>query len=159
MALPEMITDRTQADFLRWQSLRNKGFAAMTDAEKSEWLAGMKGAYKNTDLNRVGVALNYLRARIIDAAYPIMAFTAKTDWTNTDILTAADLGAYLEYVAAVRGAIAQWRTTPPVPEYSGGLTIQEANDIEQIALDIEEIINKMLAARFFCGDLYSGEVG
>lgn len=36
----------------------------MTAAEQAEWLTGMKGAYNAADLNRVGIALNYLAARL-----------------------------------------------------------------------------------------------
>ena len=56
-----LITDRTTADVARVHELAVKGYAGMTAAELAEWLAGMKGAYNDVDLNRVGTALNYLR--------------------------------------------------------------------------------------------------
>ena len=59
-----LVTDRTQADVERVRELAAKGFAAMTAAEQAEWLTGMKGAYNAADLNRVGIALNYLAARL-----------------------------------------------------------------------------------------------
>ena len=45
-----LVTDRTQADVERVRELAAKGFAAMTAAERAEWLAGMKGAYNAADL-------------------------------------------------------------------------------------------------------------
>lgn len=131
----------------------------MTSAERTEWAAGMKGAYKETDLNRVGGALNDLRDRLVEAHYlSPNAFAAKTSWTAGEVPTGADLTHYLFCVSAIRDAMAQFPTTPPTPEDTGGLSIQEANDIEQIALDIDQLIKNMLAARYYSGDLYSGEV-
>jgi len=155
-----LVTDRTAADLARWLDLRNKGYAKMTEAERAEWDAGnMKGAYNVSDLNRVGAALNYLRDRLAEASYlSQVAFVAKTDWTATDVPTASDLFSYLRYVSIIREALAQYATTPATPSYTGGLDYQEANDIERILLDVDMLINNMLAARYYCGELYSGEV-
>lgn len=155
-----LITDRTIADVSRWLYLRNKGYARMTEAEKAEWnAANMKGAYNVSDLNRVGEALNYIRDRLVGAKYlaPLI-FTAKTDWTAIDIPTAADLTAYLSYVSVIRGAMSRYSTTPAVPANTGGLDHQEANNIEQILIDVDQLITNMLAARYFCNELYCGEI-
>lgn len=154
-----LITDRTAADVARWRELRNKGYGNMTAEERAEWDAGAKGAYNTSDLNRVGEALNYLRDRLAEAHYmSVDAFSAKTDWTVADIPTAVDLTAYLGYVETVRAALAVLATTPPTPGNTGGLDYAEANNIEKILFDVDRLIKNMLAARYFCGDLYSGEV-
>lgn len=156
-----LITDRTAEDFKRWEYLRNKGFADMTAAEQSEWLAGnMKGAYHNKDLNRVGEALNYLRDRLNDAGYITHQtdFTAKTNWSVLSVPTAADLTYYLKCVSSIREAITLFANTPPAPIDTGALNIEEANNIEKILIDVETLINNMLAARFYCGDIYAGEI-
>lgn len=156
-----LVTDRTSADVKRWEYLRDKGFLNMTDAERAEWLAGnMKGAYNKGDLNRVGEALNYLRDRLIDANYITYQtnFTAKTNWTVASIPTAADLTHYLQCVANIRDAMAQFENTPPAPTDKGALTYTEANNIEQILIDVETLINNMLAARYYCGDVFAGEI-
>lgn len=155
-----LIFDRTYADFARWLELRNKGYENMTAAERAEWdAANMKGAYNASDLNRVGEALNYLRDRLAAASYlPSSIFTAKTDWTMADIPTASDLRNYLRYVSTIREAMAHFKTTPAVPEYTGGLDYQEANNIEKILFDVDQLITNMLAARYYCGELYGGEV-
>lgn len=160
MPLPTLVTDRTLYDVTRWRELRNKGYAAMTDTEKAEWdAANMKGAYNASDLNRVGTALNYVRDRLAVASY-IAAdeFTAKVDWNATDLPTAGDLTNYLSYVSTIREAMAQYSTTPPTPADTGALDYIEANNIEQIIIDVDALITKMLQARFFFGDLYCGEV-
>ena len=156
-----LITDRTSADVARWLYLRNKGYENMNAEERAEWNAAqMKGAYNPPyDMNRVGEGLNYIRDRLAEASYlPIATFSAKTDWTVADVPTASDLREYLACVETVRSAIAVLETTPETPANTGGLDYVEANNIEKILLDVERLIDNMLAARYFCGELYSGEI-
>lgn len=157
--LENLITDRTAADVSRWRQLRDKGYAAMTEAERAEWDAGtMKGAYNASDLNRVGNALNFVRDRLESVGHiAANAFEAKTDWTAADVPTAGDLTRYLGYVSAVAEALAKFPTTPQTPTDTGALDYTEANAIEQILIDVDRIITNMLAARFYCGELYAGE--
>ena len=155
-----LVTDRTAADLAHWLNLRNKGYANMTEAERAEWDAGnMKGAYNVSDLNRVGEALNYLRDRLAAASYlSKVAFIAKTDWTEADIPTTSNLFDYLRYVSVIREALAQYATTPATPTYTGGLDYQEANNIEKILVDVDQLITNMQAHRYYCGELFCGEV-
>jgi hypothetical protein len=154
-----LITDRTAADFQRWRTLRDKGVQNMTADELEEWKSGMKGAYNASDLNRVGEALHYLRDRLTKAGYlGYVIFNVRTDWTDTDIPTTAELTAYIKAVETVRAAMTQYRTTPTTPADTGSLDIQGANDIEKILIDIDELITKMQAVRFFGGDIYGGEI-
>lgn len=156
-----LITDRTTEDLRRWEYLRDKGFENMTADEQAEWLAGnLKGSYHNADLNRVGAALNYLRDRLNEAGYITYPtdFVAKTNWTITSIPTADELTYYLKCVYNVREAMAQFKTTPPAPTDTGALNIEEANNIEKILIDVETLINNMLASRLYCGDVYAGEI-
>ena len=55
-----LVTDRTQADVERAAELAAKGLNGMAPAELAEYLAGMKGAYTATDLNRVSEAVEYV---------------------------------------------------------------------------------------------------
>lgn len=156
-----LIINRTIEDVERWRMLRNKGYANMTASEKVEWLSRtMRGAYNHTDLNRVGSALNDLRDRLYDAGYIpyVKDFAAKTDWNINDIPTAADLTAYLNAVSIIRGAMARYSYTPVVPANVGSLSYSEANDIEKILSDVDILINNMIAARYYCGELFTGEV-
>ena len=156
-----LITDRTTADYKRWEYLRDKGFENMTDTERAEWLAdNMKGSYHKGDLNRVGECLNYLRDRLAEASYITypLDFKAKTNWTVTSIPTAEDLTYYLKSVSNIREAMAQFESTPPAPTDTGALSIEEANNIEKILIDVEILINNMLSARLYCADIYTGEI-
>lgn len=157
--LENLITDRTQADFERWRTLRDKGYAKMTAEEKAEFSEDMKGAYNASDLNRVGDALNYLRDRLTAAGYLFgNEFAAREDWADNEIPTGEQFTAYLKAVEVIRATLARKASTPPTPSDVGGLDIQGANDIEKILLDVEDQINKMLSARYFLNELYSGEI-
>ena len=156
-----LITDRTQSDLEYWQTLRDKGFENMTESERAEWLADdLKGAYHKGDLNRVGNALNYLRDRLAAAGYITYQtdFTARTTWTVTSIPTAEDLTYYLKCVSNVREAMSHFNDTPPAPTDTGALSIDEANNIEKILIDVETLINNMLVSRVYCGEVMAGEI-
>lgn len=134
-----LVTDRTQADVERVQALAAKGFAAMTTDEQAEWLAGMKGAYNASDLNRVGTALNYLTARLDTICGRSITWTAKTDWAVTDIATASQAAEYRQQIQDIRDALAYPAGTPDAPELAR-LTYTGANDIERILVLCEELI-------------------
>ena len=66
-----LIYDRTAADVERALALAKKAEAGtLTDAEKTEWLAGMKGCYNAADLNRVEAAVKSIAAELNAAGYP-----------------------------------------------------------------------------------------
>ena len=134
-----LITNRTQADAERVKELAAKGFAAMTADERAEWLAGMKGAYNASDLNRVGTALNYLAGRLDSICGKSIAWTAKTDWAVTDIPDASQAGTYRQQIQDIRGALTYPAGTPDAPEL-GRLTYTGANDIERILVLCENLI-------------------
>lgn len=157
--LKNLITDRTVEDFQRWRTLRDKGVENMTAEELTEWNGKMKGAYNASDLNRVGQALVSLRDSLTQAGYlGYVVFNVRTDWTEVDIPTVAEFTDYIKAVETVRAAMTQYQTTPKTPADTGSLDIQGANDIEKILIDIDELITKMQAARFFGGDLYGGDI-
>lgn len=153
-----LITNRTQADVDRVSQLTGRVSAGTaTEAEKTEWDSDLKGAYNASDLNRVGAAVAYVAARLNGYGYAVTV-NPKQDWTVSDIPTAGQMATYLRDVAALRGAIAVMASTPPTPDSANNLTWQEANNIEQILLDVDELLTRMAAAWFYSGDLYAGEV-
>lgn len=152
-----LITDRTQADVDRVRQLAQKGFGNMTAAEKTEWLSGLKGAYNASDLNRVGAAVAYVAGRLTGYGY-VVSVSPRQDWQVTDIPTQESMTAYLADVAALRAALTVAADTPEVPEDMERLTWKEANDIEKILVDVDELLTRMAAAWFYSGELYAGEV-
>lgn len=149
--------DRTSTDVERYVTLRNKGFANLTNAERAEWLAPMKGAYNYTDLNRVEDAVQYLAVRLREYGYRADIGETKT-WDMNSVPTLADMNRYLENVRAIRNAFSTLSTTPFVADSMRGFTFKEANDIEQILFDVNRLLENMISVWFFGGDLYSGEV-
>lgn len=153
-----LITNRTQADVDRVAQLTGQVSAGTaTAAELAEWQSDLKGAYNASDLNRVGAAVAYVAGRLNGYGYAVTV-NPKQDWTVSDIPTAGQMATHLRDVAALRGAIAVMASTPPTPDSANNLTWQEANNIEQILLDVDELLTRMAAAWFYSGELYAGEV-
>ena len=67
-----LIYDRTAEDVERALALAKKAEAGtLTDTEKTEWLAGMKGCYNASDMNRVEAAVQTLAAELNAAGYAV----------------------------------------------------------------------------------------
>lgn len=137
-----LVTDRTEADASRYSELRDKGWAEMTTAEKAEWVAGMKGAYNASDLNRVASAMAYLSQRFASAGYSVPV-SSPTDWANGDIPTKGDMDTYLDDLRRIRAALAVMDTTPSAPGSMDYLTWAKANDIEKILADVDDLLTKI----------------
>ena len=152
-----LVTDRTEADASRYSELRDKGWAAMTTAERAEWVAGMKGAYNASDLNRVASAMSYLSQRFASAGYSVPV-SSPTDWANGDIPRKDDLDTYLDDLRRIRAALAVMDTTPSAPGSMDYLTWAKANDIEKILVDVDDALGRLLLSTFYSGEIYSGEV-
>lgn len=155
--LLNLITDRTIEDVNRVKELSAKGWAAMTEAEKAEYLADMKGAYNASDLNRVGAAVEYIARRLSDNGY-VVEVTARQNWTRADIPTQEEMAIYLADVETIRSALAVMPTTPETPDDADNLTYIEANNIEQIMLDVDALITTMMLSFVYCGVHYSGQI-
>ena len=79
-------------------------------------------------------------------------------WYETDIPTYSQMQRYIANGTALRNALTLPETTAKFPSDMAGLTQQEANTIESVLGIIGEWINNMMAAWFYSGDLYAGEV-
>lgn len=102
-----------------------------------------KGHYNASDLNRVGLAMEYLSKRFASYGYTAPV-SPKTDWVIEDIPTIEQMANYLKDLATLRGVYSVLQTTPSVPPDMKYLTYGEANDIEQILSDIEFVINQVV---------------
>jgi hypothetical protein len=151
-----MITDRTQQDVDRAKFLVAKGWRDMTEEERAEWLSPMKGAYNYTDLNRVEAAAVYVANRLKEFGYDLAIQPVKT-WSMEDKPNKADFDRYFRNIAQIRAAIAVWKSTPEAPDGVVGFDVNQANALEQILVDVDQILDKIKAAWFFLGDLYAGE--
>ena len=134
--LLSLITDRTRAD------VENE-----TD----------KGFYNATDLNRVGAAVEYIAGRFTALGYACPV-TVKKDWLTSDSPSASQMDAYRQNIVTLRGQIAVMQSTPEAPASMAGLDYVKANNIEQILLDLDALIDKLIKSWCFSGELYAGEV-
>ena len=152
-----LITDRTTQDVNRVKFLAAKAWQDMTEAERAEWLSPMKGAYNYTDLNRVEEAVAFVAGRLKAFGY-LSSLPATRVWSAEDIPSEKDLTAYFNNVAILRSAIPVWNSTPAVPNNMDGFDVNQANALEQILVDVNQILSNMAGAWFYLGDLYSAEV-
>ena len=65
-------------------------------------------------------------------------------WYESDIPTESLMTAYLSNVEAIRSVLEVLSTTPETPESMEALTWVEANNIEQILVDVETVINRVV---------------
>lgn len=186
--LLNLITDRTAADRQRVAYLAQLGWANMTQAQRSEWLTAMKGAYNAEDLNRVNGAVSYLAQAALalldtiaaymeekgvapDAAFLLpyraedVAISGTTvSWTEEDIPTQADLETYLQNVVTIRGLLEVASGTPELPASMAGLTVDGANAIEAALLAADaargamEALMKDMINRTAAAWHFSGEI-
>ena len=144
----ELIYDRTQADVNRVKDLASKGKAGTwTEAERTEWLAGMKGAYTYKDFNRVESAVAEIAG--------MLGVTVNTvaNWNETDLLREADTQRYLGNIRKLRTVCQGLTNTPATPESLRKISYVTANNIEKILADLETVILSWTR----CGDAYCGE--
>lgn len=151
-----LITDRTKADVDRLEALMTKGWDKLTADEQQEYLeASHKGAYNASDLNRVGATLHFVADKLAEYAYNVQ-INARVDWTRESDFRMGDLLSYLADVERLRAGLAHFAATPETPDNIK--TPEEANAVEQIILDVYELLQNMLAAFFYCGEICSGEM-
>lgn len=131
-----LITDRTAADV-----------AQRTD----------KGFYNASDLNRVGAAVEYLAGLFTALGY-VCPVSVRKDWRVSDAPTAGQMEIYLQNIATLRAQLPMLYGTPETPKSMAALGYAEANDIEQILLDVDAQIERLKKSWYFSGELYAGEV-
>lgn len=151
------VTDRSQDDVNRWKELHDKGWEAMSAAERAEWTAGMKGAYKHTDLNRVEMAVESMIARLATHGKKL-PLVVKTDWVQTDRPLVSDMERYFGNVEALRVATGVTIDAPPTPTTQMLFDYKKANDLEEILQRVEFWLDRVAACQNYSGDLYLGEV-
>lgn len=139
--LENLITDRTQADVDRWNTLRSKGWDAMTEDERAEWSAGMRGAYTPfVDMLRVQNAVDYLAETLNKYGYTTKLLPAQT-WDETSMPTAEQLTDYLENVRRVRDVLG---VQSSLPESMINLGYEGANEIERALIQVENTIEQVV---------------
>lgn len=154
----KLITDRTSFDVDRWRTLHDRGWALMSESERTEWLGEMKGRYGHTDMNRVESAVATLSQRLRELGRYHSSLVVKTNWTKEDIPTVEDMARYFGNVDVLRSASVIYPTTPITPTVANKLNYSRANALEQILFDIDEITANTRKSWCYAGDIFAGEV-
>ena len=113
----------------------------------------------SNDTNDDKCTLSNLKTQVIKTVEVVTTTPDTRDrytWFEDDIPTPSQMTQYLANVAAIRAAITA--DTPATPESMANLTYTEANDIEQILIDIDDALTRAAAAWFYSGDLFSAEI-
>ena len=157
MIIDTLITDRAQTDVDRVNELAAKWLGGtITNTEKAEWLAGLKGAYNYADMNRVGTAVEYL-AMLLESEGKTVSVTAKKNWTMADVPTKAQEAAYLGDINALRALVTV--TAVATPTTIDRMTFETANNIELILKAIYTAIQRETAGFVFSGAGICGAEG
>lgn len=187
MVIDNLVYNRNSADVERIKTLQSRiESGKATDAEISEWLNGLVGAYNAEDMNRVESAVDYLQTYFnglqaaLDAyraermvasdafwVVPWNAFSlvTKKDWVLEDIPSESDLARYLSNVDAVTNAIA---IAKKLPKTMNLLDYVGANEIERVLRveydkgmayesNAKRLIDNTQAAFVYSGEFYGGE--
>lgn len=155
-----LVTDRTAADKETLATALARVNSGAGTAGDMELILNPynKGAYNYTDFNRVGAALACVAARL-NAAGAFLRLSPKTDWAEEDEPAELQVTYYLQMLRTVRAELAVLATTPAVPASTDNMTHNDANGIEQILLDVDELLTKMAAAYYHCGMVSCGGTG
>ena len=141
--MDKLIFDRTASDV---EYARNNPSA-------EEWL---KGCYNYIDLNRVEKWCKYLSDLLNSYGY-VNLISEKMDWNINDIQTVEQMATYLNNVKVLMETFVLKQDTPKLPDTINKLTYSQANDIERILYDINELIEKMESIFRYSNTFYSGE--
>lgn len=160
-ALSELlITDRAATDVNEAATLAEAIKVGTATAEQvQQYLTGTnKGAYGVPDLNRVEAAVIYMCDKLRNFGYTLVLATV-TDWSKEQLPTPRDFERYFANIAAIRAVLEAYKKSPPVPSSDiSKFGYVEANAVEQILADTEELLNRIAESWFFLNDIYSGEV-
>lgn len=133
----------------------------ITDRTSADVGRTAKGKYDYEDLNRVTAAMDDIARRFAECGYytgyspvQIIHLDGSTDtvWReNDEDIRETQLGKYLSNVRTLRSVLSVLSNTPETPADMDKLTYQEANAIEQILIDVNVIINRIIASFRRCG--------
>lgn len=153
-----LITDRTQADVDALRALYARPPAAWTAEERDEFLRGdHKGAYNASDMNRVLDAMDELEAELAGCGLIVAQRPALDHFAVGNLPGESEFTRYLEQVAAFRAALPLPAETPDVPGGVRGLTVWQANDIEDILVALARRLEQIRRAWLYCGEVSCGE--
>lgn len=159
-----LIMNRSQKDVQELQYIKEKWLnGTITESEKAKWLAGMKGAYNASDINRVSAAMLYYAEVLTELGYEVFVSFLKTDWAATETnstITSVYWESFFESVNNLNSVFSlPIQSTPDfqLPTSLEELNIKTANSIEQMLYDLDIAISMLRKTAICSGEAYSGE--
>ena len=153
-----LITDRVKADLDALNAILRR-FAAGTETA-ADWTAlnepNQRGAYNDTDLNRVGAAIALLTESLNGQGYHLST-SPRTDWAEADIPTATSIGTYLADVTSIFQVRLVQQTYITLPVSMAGLTLTGANNIEWALVCVDAVTPVARKSYIYSGEAMAGE--
>lgn len=146
----EFVFDRTEEDVRLAHGMKYKRYTNLTDPEKAQWNAGLKGAINAADLNRIE---NNMKAIASEIIVPV----STRSWGRTDIPRHSDYARLLSNLTKIRAGYGLMSDTPPVPAHPLN-TFQKWNDIEKILYGVHYVFTHSTEDVYYCDtEVYTGE--
>ena len=122
----------------------------ITDRTFSDIGMTNKGSYNATDLNRVANACAYLNGIFNSFGYIVDGYSPlKNDWYSSgtvcadgNIPTQTQMQSYISTVAALKAALS---AAQQIPSTMDRLTVEGANNIEKLLLEVESQLQRLSA--------------
>lgn len=142
------VTDRTMKDVERAGSLHKKGWKALSQEERLEWLSGLKGALNISDLERLENNIELLSG--------LLGLDLNTCLGNIpEIPDSSYFTQLLSNIGIIREAYCIHDSTPKTPQMPFN-DYSKMNDAESILSDVYHIFNQKY--HYLCGEgLYAGD--
>jgi len=151
-----MITDRTKADVDAARELLEqlKTIVPFPDLSDDEEMIMERGTYTSNSLNRVESKQKEL-AELLNSYLYMIHIKNKTDWEASDVFDYTDYVRYLGNLDKLKQSFFVYPDTPNTPTYLYDYT--NANAVEKILMDIENMIYDMVSHFRECDTFYCGE--
>lgn len=151
-----LVTDRTKADADYAERLYGSLWTDLTQQEKEDFEAGLKGSYKHTDLNRVGTALITIRDRLRTHDIDVPA-DVREDYALDEVCDKAVMDAYIESANAVYASVPH--SSPKPPGGINDLDYEGANNIEKVIIAVDDVLESREVGWIYADEeLFAGDL-
>ena len=152
-ALDELITNRSNAELQAAQSIRHIKYADMTAEQKQVYNSGL-GAYRYTDVNRVGAACAEIYAIVTGYGYTVPNYTAlRQNWTDSERFMPSDAQQYLATINAIKQA---FNASQSIPASMQHISYEDANNIEKLLQEVDALFKRISSVFIRSGVYYGG---
>lgn len=156
-----LITDRSQADIEELLTILSK--EDQTEEELIQLAqTSYKGAYNETDINRVTTAAEFLSDSLSSRGYvnpyvPVNPGPGRDYWVKEDKPTLEQSKGYVSNVKRIRETFHFVPDLPEAPSDMQSFTFQEANNLEKILVQVESMFQWMDKSYLMAGEAMCGE--